>query len=117
MPEVWGDNAAQFDPYRWYRDDGEKATYSPFSKTHMVILRFLQHSTDFLTIEYHSWNAGPRSCIGRALATFEGIAITTAILQRFDITLVDSTKTYEPLAALNMVSESQRLKRIVVVYC
>jgi cytochrome P450 len=54
-------------------------------------------------LEYHSWNAGPRSCLGRALATYEGIAITTAILQRFDITLEDTSRPYEPLAALNMV--------------
>lgn len=54
-------------------------------------------------IEYHSWNAGPRSCIGRALATYEGITISTAILQRFDVILSDDSKTYEPLAAMNMV--------------
>lgn len=54
-------------------------------------------------LEYHSWNAGPRSCLGRALATYEGIAITTAILQRFDVILHDTSMPYEPLAALNMV--------------
>lgn len=53
--------------------------------------------------EFHSWNAGPRSCPGRALATFEGITTITAILQQFDIILSDDTKLYEPLSALNMV--------------
>jgi hypothetical protein len=33
MPEVWGEDAAVFDPYRWYNEDGEKVTYSPFSET------------------------------------------------------------------------------------
>jgi hypothetical protein len=54
-------------------------------------------------VEYHSWNAGPRSCLGRALATYEGITISTAIIQRFDIILSDNRRVYEPLAALNMV--------------
>jgi cytochrome P450 len=64
----------------------------------------IQVPTDFSRSEYHSWNAGPRSCLGRALATYEGIAIVSAILQRFDIVLQDPVKEYEPLAALNMVS-------------
>lgn len=54
--------------------------------------------------EYHSWNAGPRACLGRALATYEGIAIACATLQRFDIELQHPNKVYEPLPALNMVS-------------
>jgi hypothetical protein len=32
MPEVWGENASVFDPYRWYKEDGKKVTYSPFSE-------------------------------------------------------------------------------------
>ncbi|ETS79808.1 hypothetical protein PFICI_07337 [Pestalotiopsis fici W106-1] len=82
MPEVWGDDAATFDPSRWFKKNGESISYSPF--------------------KYHSWNAGPRSCLGRALATYEGLAISTAILQRFDVILADDKRTYEPLAALNM---------------
>ncbi|KAL1412260.1 hypothetical protein Q8F55_000003 [Vanrija albida] len=82
MPEVWGDDCATFNPYRWFRENGETVSYSPF--------------------KYHSWNAGPRSCLGRALATYEGVAIVCAILQRFDVQLVDPVKVYEPLPALNM---------------
>ncbi|KAK7227543.1 hypothetical protein V2G26_015546 [Clonostachys chloroleuca] len=82
MPEVWGDDAAVFNPSRWFKDNGESISYSPF--------------------KYHSWNAGPRSCLGRALATYEGIAISAAILQRFDVLLSNNEREYEPLAALNM---------------
>ncbi|KAM0550282.1 hypothetical protein ACHAPJ_008952 [Fusarium lateritium] len=82
MPEVWGEDASGFNPYRWFKENGESISYSPF--------------------KYHSWNAGPRSCLGRALATYEGIAITTAILQRFDVILEDDSKQFEPLAAMNM---------------
>lgn len=73
----------------------------PYSTT--VCLCLSQNRLTHCRAEYHSWNAGPRSCLGRALATYEGLAISTAILQRFDVSLADETRTYEPLAALNMV--------------
>ncbi|CAI7604828.1 unnamed protein product [Penicillium pancosmium] len=82
MPQVWGEDAALFNPSRWYKENGESISHGPF--------------------KYHSWNAGPRSCLGRALATYEGIAITTAILQHFNVILQDTSRPYEPLAALNM---------------
>ncbi|VUC24084.1 unnamed protein product [Clonostachys rosea] len=82
MPEVWGDDASEFKPERWFDEDGKNISFSPF--------------------KYHSWNAGPRSCLGRPLATYEGISIAAAIIQRFDVIVSDTSKTYEPLAALNM---------------
>ncbi|KAJ3538853.1 hypothetical protein NM208_g5727 [Fusarium decemcellulare] len=82
MPEVWGDDACEFKPQRWFDEDGRSLTYSPF--------------------KYHSWNAGPRSCLGRPLATYEGISIAAAIIERFDVILTEPGKIYEPLAALNM---------------
>ncbi|OJJ45783.1 hypothetical protein ASPZODRAFT_167512 [Penicilliopsis zonata CBS 506.65] len=92
MPEVWGEDAAVFNPYRWFKESGEPISYSPF--------------------KYHSWNAGPHACLGRALATFEGVTITTAILQRFDIILSDDSKVYEPLAAMNMGVKGGVLMRV-----
>jgi cytochrome P450 len=53
-------------------------------------------------LEYHSWNAGPRSCLGRALATYEGLSIAAAIVQRFDVQLTEPDKKFESLPALNM---------------
>lgn len=70
---------------------------------HLRERRTILESLTLLSTEYHAWNAGPRSCLGRPLATYEGITITVAILQRFDIILSDDSKTYQPLAAMNMV--------------
>ncbi|EXJ58620.1 hypothetical protein A1O7_06047 [Cladophialophora yegresii CBS 114405] len=106
MPEVWGEDATVFNPYRWFTENGESLSYSPFSKPRLVPQRRKTMTWKKLTLEcpeYHSWNAGPRSCLGRALATYEGIATSTAILQRFDISLADDSRVYEPLAAMNMV--------------
>lgn len=32
MPEIWGDDATVFDPARWFKENGESISYSPFSK-------------------------------------------------------------------------------------
>ena len=40
MPEVWGDDASEFKPERWFDEDGQNISYSPFSK-------FLQEPTAF----------------------------------------------------------------------
>jgi cytochrome P450 len=32
MPEIWGEDAAVFNPYRWIKENGESISYSPFSK-------------------------------------------------------------------------------------
>jgi hypothetical protein len=32
MPEVWGEDAAVFNPYRWFKENGESISYSTFSK-------------------------------------------------------------------------------------
>lgn len=105
MPEIWGEDAAVFNPYRWFKDTGESISYSPFSKHGTPFPRRENVSGSLTTqiIEYHAWNAGPRSCLGRPLATYEGITITVAILQRFEIILSDDSRIYKPLAALNMV--------------
>lgn len=98
MPQIWGEDCAVFNPYRWFKEDGETISYSPFSERDSPP-RASAHAA-----EYHSWNAGPRSCLGRALATYEGIAIVCAILSRFDVLLDDPVKKYDSLPALNMVS-------------
>lgn len=87
--------------------DGSKRTGTPSLTARSVSELRIDRTTNFADIytplEYHSWNAGPRSCLGRALATYEGIAIVCAIMQRFEVQLQDPAKEYEPLPALNMV--------------
>ena len=32
MPEIWGEDAATFNPGRWFKENGDSISYSPFSK-------------------------------------------------------------------------------------
>jgi hypothetical protein len=33
MPQIWGADAALFNPYRWLKENGDSITFSPFSKS------------------------------------------------------------------------------------
>lgn len=46
MPEVWGADAAVFDPYRWFKENGESVSYSPFSEAQVALGRRV--STDVM---------------------------------------------------------------------
>jgi hypothetical protein len=32
MPEVWGEDCAVFNPNRWFKENGDTISYSPFSE-------------------------------------------------------------------------------------
>ena len=63
MPEVWGEDCAEFKPERFY--DAEKNSCREFSQW-----------------KFHSFNGGPRVCLGKTLAIYEGMAVAAAILGR-----------------------------------
>lgn len=68
LPEIWGADCLEFKPERFLEEkDGRRSikTFSPFI--------------------FHSFNAGPRLCLGQTLATYEGAAVTAQILRRFDV--------------------------------
>lgn len=70
LPEVWGEDADQFNPTRFLEKD-EKGGWT-----------YVQHSQ----WKFHVFNAGPRLCLGMNLAGFEGVSFLAAMLQKYDFT-------------------------------
>lgn len=66
MPEVWGADCCEFRPERFLETGSDGS------------LRV----AEFSQFKFHSFNAGPRMCLGKTLATYEGMAVTAAILGR-----------------------------------
>lgn len=64
--EVWGDNANEFDPFR-FENGVTKAAKVP----HALL----------------AFSIGPRSCIGQNFAMLEGKSVMAMILQKFSFTL------------------------------
>nr|KAJ3406796.1 Protein kinase alk2 [Polyrhizophydium stewartii] len=64
-PNIWGSNAAEFVPERWL----DSRLPSQF--------------------EYPVFNAGPRVCLGKALAELEGVYVLVSLLRQFEVRVVD----------------------------
>ena len=62
MCRIWGEDAEEFVPERWLGPQGEKV--SPF--------------------KFNSFNAGPRMCLGKALATMELKMVSLVLLSTYD---------------------------------
>ncbi|KAJ3116569.1 Protein kinase alk2 [Phlyctochytrium bullatum] len=79
--DIWGPDASKFDPHRWLRMTHQP---SPF--------------------DYPVFNAGPRVCLGKALAELEGVFVLVSTLRRFSFELaVDASKvTYSNSLTLPM---------------
>lgn len=63
LPEVWGEDCAEYRPERFY--DAEKNSCREFSQW-----------------KFHAFNGGPRVCLGKTLAVYEGMSVVAAILGR-----------------------------------
>lgn len=70
LPEVWGPDAAQFNPQRFLTADENGS--------------WIYHQQP--QWKFHVFNAGPRLCLGMNLAGFESVAFVAAALQKYDFT-------------------------------
>jgi cytochrome P450 len=66
--KIWGPDVLEYKPSRWLQ--GEKFSQGKFSSFHV----------------------GPRVCLGMNFAVLEALTIMGLILQKFELTLVDSSK-------------------------
>ncbi|KAL2920132.1 hypothetical protein HK105_200198 [Polyrhizophydium stewartii] len=81
-PAVWGPDAEEFRPERWLNE---------------------RIRTQY---ENMSFNAGPRICLGKALAELEGVFVLVSILRLFDVEAVDpKAVTYKNTLTLPIKGE------------
>ena len=66
--QIWGPDVKEYKPSRWINT--EKPSQGKFS----------------------SFHAGPRVCLGQNFAVLEALTVMGMILQKFELTLVDSAK-------------------------
>ncbi|KAL0737675.1 hypothetical protein Bca4012_013885 [Brassica carinata] len=79
MKAVWGEDASEFKPERWVSNTGS-----------------LRHEPSF---KFLTFNAGPRSCLGKQLAVNLMKTVIVHILQNYDIYVIKGQKI-EPLPGL-----------------
>jgi len=64
-PELWGPDASEFKPERWLGAEEKHSQY-----------------------KYITFNAGPRLCLGKHVATLEGTLLLAMLLPKFKFTMV-----------------------------
>ncbi|KAJ3097892.1 hypothetical protein HDU96_000209 [Phlyctochytrium bullatum] len=65
MPQIWGPDAEEFRPARWFDESGNLKRESPF--------------------KWSAFNAGPRVCLGQQMATVEAVIALVGVVSRFDV--------------------------------
>lgn len=71
MPEVWGPDCQIFKPERFLTQSSTPGGQSKF-KT-------------YSQWQFHAFNAGPRVCLGKSLATYEGMCVAAAVLGKYNV--------------------------------
>ncbi|EPQ26130.1 uncharacterized protein PFL1_06338 [Pseudozyma flocculosa PF-1] len=83
LPSIWGDDCEEFVPERFV--DADTNSIKPISLW-----------------KFHGFNAGPRTCLGKNLATFDALAVLAATLDRYDFELVDKNQQVNYTTGMNM---------------
>ncbi|KAF9926716.1 hypothetical protein FBU30_003748 [Linnemannia zychae] len=102
--KVWGPQAPEFLPERWFEgsgDDVEKGTLKNTShdedRAH-VWPKVRKEST----FKFSSFNAGPRICLGQTFATLEALTVIMMISSKFKFELVPGQAAPEPVPSLTL---------------
>lgn len=100
--DVWGPQAPEFLPERWFEGSAieiEKGVLS--NKTHPEghVWPKVRKESQF---KFSSFNAGPRICLGQTFATLEALTVINMISSRFQFKLVPGQPKPEPVASLTL---------------
>ncbi|KAG2238682.1 hypothetical protein Bca52824_092076 [Brassica carinata] len=95
MKTVWGEDASEFKPERWVSESG-KSVHEPSYK-------------------FLSFNAGPRTCLGKEVALTQMKSVAVKIIQNYEIKMVEGQKSNQLLllfSTRSMVLKSQSLRHV-----
>nr|QWK52314.1 cytochrome P450 96A10 [Isatis tinctoria] len=95
MKSVWGEDALEFKPERWISESG-KSVHEPSYK-------------------FLSFNAGPRTCLGKEVALMQMKTVAVKIIQNYEIKIVEGQKI-EPAPSV-ILHTKQGLKVTVTKRC
>lgn len=85
MESIWGKNYGEFSPERWLQN-GVCKTESPF--------------------RFPIFHAGPRMCLGKDMAYIQMKSIAAAVIEKFEVEMVEKKKTPKHLLSLTLRMEN-----------
>ncbi|CAF2049690.1 BnaA09g42120D [Brassica napus] len=95
MKSVWGEDASEFKPERWISETGRLI--------HVPSFKFL------------SFNAGPRTCLGKEVAMTQMKTVAVKIIQNYEVKIVEGHKI-EPVPSI-ILHMKQGLRVMVTKRC
>ncbi|KAG0048498.1 hypothetical protein BGZ83_006561 [Gryganskiella cystojenkinii] len=101
---VWGPQAPEFLPERWFEgntieiEKGLLSNTSRFGEEGHVWPKVRKESQ----YKFSSFNAGPRICLGQTFATLEALTVINMISSRFQFKLVPGQSVPEPVPSLTL---------------
>ncbi|KAF3572812.1 hypothetical protein F2Q69_00062776 [Brassica cretica] len=95
MKSLWGEDASEFKPERWISETGRLI--------HVPSFKFL------------SFNAGPRTCLGKEVAMTQMKTVAVKVIQNYEIEIVEGHKI-EPVPSI-ILHMKQGLKVMVTKRC
>ncbi|CAN6979491.1 unnamed protein product [Brassica rapa subsp. trilocularis] len=95
MKSVWGEDASEFKPERWISETGRLI--------HVPSFKFL------------SFNAGPRTCLGKEVAMTQMKTVAMKIIQNYEVKIVEGHKI-EPVPSI-ILHMKQGLRVMVTKRC
>lgn len=113
---VWGPQAPEFLPERWFEGnaiDIEKGlltntTHSNKEKPH--VWPKVRKESQF---KFSSFNAGPRICLGQTFATLEALTVINMISSRFQFKLVPGQSEPEPVPSLTLPMKNPLMVHVI----
>lgn len=82
MEKIWGQNYDEYVPERWLDDEGMCRQESPF--------------------RFPVFHAGPRMCLGKEMAYIQMKSIAAAVIESFEIEVVNGDKCPQHLLSLTL---------------
>ncbi|KAF9177243.1 hypothetical protein BGZ51_007511 [Haplosporangium sp. Z 767] len=110
---VWGPQAPEFLPERWFEGNTielEKGLLSNRTYPRDHVWPKVRKETAF---KFSSFNAGPRICLGQTFATLEALTVINMISSRFQFVLVPGQPAPEPVASLTLPMKNPLMVHVV----
>ncbi|KAG0207289.1 hypothetical protein BGX28_001446 [Mortierella sp. GBA30] len=110
---VWGPQAPEFLPERWFEGNAAEIEKGQLSnKTYPVDHEWPKVRKES-QYKFSSFNAGPRICLGQTFATLEALTIINLLSSRFQFKLVPGQAEPEPVPSLTLPMKNPLLVHVV----
>ncbi|KAF9373052.1 hypothetical protein CPC16_002059 [Podila verticillata] len=110
---VWGPQAPEFLPERWFEGNAVEIEKGVLSNTVHGAEHVWPKVRKESQFKFSSFNAGPRICLGQTFATLEALTVIHMISSRFQFRLVPGQEAPEPVPSLTLPMKNPLLVHVI----